>query len=97
MREKIPEKLTEIGLNHSQKKLLFLPKYDILTVQKSYLCNLHNEVFGGAKTRINTEGFLPAREGVSLDAAKTGFENALPPCTGGCIHAMLHAMSRTHD
>ena len=52
MREKIPEKLTEIGLNHSQKKLLFLPKYDILTVQKSYLCNLHNEVFEVAETRV---------------------------------------------
>lgn len=85
MREKIPEKLTEIGLNHSQKKLLFLPKYDILTVQKSYLCNLHNEVFGGAKTRINTEGFLPAREGVSDFIKISFYEFALPPCKGGCI------------
>ena len=85
MREKIPEKLTEIGLNHSQKKLLFLPKYDILTVQKSYLCNLHNEVFGGAKTRINTEGFLPAREGVSQTNNVLRADGRLPPCKGGCI------------
>ena len=85
MREKIPEKLTEIGLNHSQKKLLFLPKYDILTVQKSYLCNLHNEVFGGAKTRINTKCFLPVREGVSYQYQVLSYFFAFPPCTGGCI------------
>ena len=63
MREKIPEKLTEIGLNHSQKKLLFLPKYDILTVQKSYLCNVYRNV---AISTQNMPSFLPVREGVSM-------------------------------
>ena len=85
MREKIPEKLTEIGLNHSQKKLLFLPKYDILTVQKSYLCNLHNEVFGRVETRINTKYFLPVREGVSDIYSIRSRPVPFPPCTGGCI------------
>ena len=43
----------------------YIKKNDILIVKEYYLCKLHNEVFGGAETRINTECFLPVWEGVS--------------------------------
>ena len=34
-----------------------------------HLCNLHNEVFEAAESRINTECSLTIREGVSLALA----------------------------
>ena len=32
-----------------------------------HLCNLHNEVFEAAESRINTECSLTIREGISVD------------------------------
>lgn len=49
------------------------------------MCNLHNEVFGGAETRINTECFLPVWEGVSYEDYVDYDELEFPPCMGGCI------------
>ena len=34
-----------------------------------HLCNLHNEVFEAAESRINTECSLTIREGISASAA----------------------------
>ena len=38
-----------------------------------------------AETRINTECFLPVREGVSLFPSCNALWISFPPCTGGCI------------
>ena len=43
---------------------------------KKVLCNLHNEVFKVAESRINTECSLTASEGVSV----IHFVNRLQPC-----------------
>ena len=49
------------------------------------MCKLHNEVFEVAETRINTECFLPIREGVSELNERTECHFSFPPYTGGCI------------
>ena len=36
-----------------------------------HLCNLHNEVFEAAESRINTECSLTIREGISSEAGNT--------------------------
>ena len=54
-------------------------------MKEFHLCKLHNEVFEVAETRINTECFLPVREGVSLFSLQTFRIAQFPPCTGGCI------------
>lgn len=41
-----------------------------------------------AETRINTECFLPVREGVSLYKNDMSAVHAFPPCTGGCIEQL---------
>ena len=38
-----------------------------------------------AETRINTECFLPVREGVSQRSSLPPNPDVFPPCTGGCI------------
>lgn len=35
-----------------------------------HLCNLHNEVFEAAESRINTECSLTIREGISMKAIR---------------------------
>ena len=35
-----------------------------------HLCNLHNEVFEAAESRINTECSLTIREGISIERGK---------------------------
>ena len=43
-----------------------------------HLCNLHNEVFEAAESRINTECSLTIREGIS-ESYYRGVENRLFP------------------
>ena len=54
-------------------------------MKEFHLCKLHNEAFEVAETRINTECFLPIREGVSRDFRNLYSNNSFPPYTGGCI------------
>ena len=54
-------------------------------MKEYYLCKLHNEVFEVAETRINTECFLPIREGVSEMPRRFLLILPFPPYTGGCI------------
>ena len=54
-------------------------------MKEYYLCKLHNEVFDVAETRINTECFLPIREGVSVSVIAKFPLCGFPPYTGGCI------------
>ena len=46
---------------------------------------MHNEAFEVAETRINTECFLPIREGVSKRTSSEPDYIKFPPYTGGCI------------
>ena len=43
-----------------------------------HLCNLHNEVFEAAESRINTECSLTIREGISKRNAKKDAKIAFP-------------------
>ena len=60
-------------------------------MKEYYLCKLHNEVFGGAETRINTECFLPVWEGVSYPCQNRNAAGVFPPCMGGCIAGRTYA------
>ena len=46
-----------------------------------HLCNLHNEVFEAAESRINTECSLTIREGISAEKAKLQKEVEFPHYT----------------
>ena len=46
-----------------------------------HLCNLHNEVFEAAESRINTECSLTIREGISGIIIGTRIEKAFPHYT----------------
>ena len=46
-----------------------------------HLCNLHNEVFEAAESRINTECSLTIREGVSMSKAQDEFFEQFPHYT----------------
>ena len=50
-----------------------------------HLCNLHNEVFEAAESRINTECSLTIREGVSRTLKTSSFFGLFPHYTWGCI------------
>ena len=52
---------------------------------ENILCKLHNGVFSRPHTRINTECFLPTREGVSGYRKGSSMGKRFPPYTGGCI------------
>ena len=43
-----------------------------------HLCNLHNEVFEAAESRINTECSLTIREGISLGILDSGYRLLVP-------------------
>ena len=46
-----------------------------------HLCNLHNEVFEAAESRINTECSLTIREGISLDRMQARADYMFPHYT----------------
>ena len=46
-----------------------------------HLCNLHNEVFEAAESRINTECSLTIREGISVIYNKQNGGNPFPHYT----------------
>ena len=46
-----------------------------------HLCNLHNEVFEAAESRINTECSLTIREGISALDKIESRDNAVPHYT----------------
>lgn len=46
-----------------------------------HLCNLHNEVFEAAESRINTECSLTIREGISASEAEKRAQAAFPHYT----------------
>ena len=46
-----------------------------------HLCNLHNEVFEAAESRINTECSLTIREGVSVSPGMDVFNVVFPHYT----------------
>ena len=46
-----------------------------------HLCNLHNEVFEAAESRINTECSLTIREGISLKGGLTMITPKFPHYT----------------
>ena len=50
-----------------------------------HLCNLHNEVFEATESRINTEGSLTIREGVSMFNVSNLLSKEFPHYTWGCI------------
>ena len=47
-----------------------------------------------AETRINTECFLPVREGVSRISNPGTTARRFPPCTGGCIVDLIVKVDR---
>ena len=46
-----------------------------------HLCNLHNEVFEAAESRINTECSLTIREGISAIGQNKALEQMFPHYT----------------
>ena len=60
------------------------------------MCKLHNEVFGGAETRINTECFLPVWEGGSQAHFFQYFYWQFPPCVGGWIAKVLDMQHKVY-
>ena len=56
---------------------------------ENILCKLHNGVFSRPQTRINTECFLPTREGVSPSSQSMILLRQFPPYTGGCIEKAM--------
>ena len=56
-----------------------------------HLCNLHNEVFGGPQARINTECFLPTREGVSPSIATANAQALV-----SSLHGRVYRSFRAH-
>ena len=55
-----------------------------------HLCNLHNEVFGGPQARINTECFLPTREGVSPSIATANAQALVSSLHGRVYRAHIN-------
>ena len=64
-------------------------------MKEYYLCKLHNEVFGGAETRINTECFLPVWEGGSVTKQRQVLKYWVSSLYGRVDRSILNMLRQT--